>query len=207
MKNYYEILGVAPDCSQDEIKKAYRKLARTYHPDTCGSSDTTHFRVIQEAYENIGDVSKRAAYDRQLEAEKSAARPERRPPAPSWDAPFDTTWVFENYFDLLWHRSMTEFRDMPFGVTEGYDVDLILTAEEARTGGTVPIEIPVQFACPNCRGRGWTIWFVCDNCQGTGYITRDVVLNLKFCAQLMDQSVHQIHIPGYGTLKIRVIIR
>ena len=60
--NYYETLGVSKSSTQDEIKKAYRKLASTYHPDRAGG-DTAKFQAIQEAYATLGDDQKRAEYD------------------------------------------------------------------------------------------------------------------------------------------------
>ena len=62
MKNYYQILGVGPDTSADDIKRAYRKLASQHHPDKGG--DTARFQEIQEAYAVLSDAGKRAAYDR-----------------------------------------------------------------------------------------------------------------------------------------------
>ncbi len=62
MKNYYQILGVGPDASADDIKRAYRKLASQHHPDKGG--DTARFQEIQEAYAVLSDTGKRAAYDR-----------------------------------------------------------------------------------------------------------------------------------------------
>jgi curved DNA-binding protein len=64
-KDYYEILGVGRDATPDQIKKAYRKLARKYHPDVSASSDSeTRFKEVGEAYEVLKDPEKRAAYDR-----------------------------------------------------------------------------------------------------------------------------------------------
>ena len=62
MKNYYQILGIAPDAGADDIKRAYRKLASQHHPDKGG--DTARFQEIQEAYSVLSDPSKRDAYDR-----------------------------------------------------------------------------------------------------------------------------------------------
>lgn len=62
MKDYYEILGVAKSASQEEIKRAYRKLAHQHHPDKGG--DASKFKVINEAYQVLSDVDKRSQYDR-----------------------------------------------------------------------------------------------------------------------------------------------
>lgn len=64
-RNYYEILGVAKDATQDQIKKAYRKAAQTYHPDVNKAADASDkMKLINEAYDVLGDTDKRAHYDR-----------------------------------------------------------------------------------------------------------------------------------------------
>ena len=85
-KDYYAIMGVARDASADDIKRAYRKLARKYHPDVSKEPDAeARFKEVGEAYEVLRDPEKRAAYDR-LGADWKAGQ-EFRPP-PGWDAGF-----------------------------------------------------------------------------------------------------------------------
>ena len=64
-KDYYKILGVTQECTDQEIKSAYRKLARKWHPDVAGNTDEVvkKFKEINEAYETLSDKSKRAEYD------------------------------------------------------------------------------------------------------------------------------------------------
>lgn len=91
-KDYYAALGVARDASQDEIKRAYRKLARKYHPDVSKEADAeARFKEIGEANEVLKDPEKRAAYDQagqQWERQRAGGSQDFQPP-PGWDAGFE----------------------------------------------------------------------------------------------------------------------
>src|ERR1700736_3739771 len=74
--NHYKILGVAANASAAEIKRAYRKLAREYHPDVNGTTQDETIKRVNEAYEILSDSRKRQAYDRVLHEARQAARAE-----------------------------------------------------------------------------------------------------------------------------------
>jgi curved DNA-binding protein len=113
-KDYYDILGVSRDAKQDEIKRAYRKLARKYHPDVSKEdSAEDRFKEVGEAYEVLGDPEKRAAYD-QLGANWQAGQ-EFRPP-PDWDQGFEfhgggftgaNAEHFSDFFESLFGRGFS----------------------------------------------------------------------------------------------------
>jgi curved DNA-binding protein len=110
-KDYYQIMGVARDATQDEIKRAYRKLARKYHPDVSKEADAElRFKEVGEAYEVLKDPEKRAAYD-QLGADWKAGQ-EFRPP-PGWNQGFEFhggghggagSFGFSDFFESLFGR-------------------------------------------------------------------------------------------------------
>jgi len=111
-KDYYDILGVQRDAPQDEIKRAYRRLARKYHPDISKEEGAeAKFKDIGEAYEVLKDPEKRAAYDKFGSDWKQGQ--EFKPP-PNWDAGFEFTGAgytgadtsgFSDFFEELFGRS------------------------------------------------------------------------------------------------------
>ncbi|MDH3639695.1 MAG: DnaJ domain-containing protein [Gammaproteobacteria bacterium] len=110
-KDYYQIMSVPRDATQDEIKRAYRKLARKYHPDVSKETNAeARFKEVGEAYEVLKDPQKRAAYD-QLGANWKAGQ-EFRPP-PGWDQGFEfrgggftgaDPFEFSDFFESLFGR-------------------------------------------------------------------------------------------------------
>jgi curved DNA-binding protein len=109
-KDYYRTMGLARDATQDEIKRAYRKLARKYHPDVSKEPDAEQrFKEVGEAYEVLKDPEKRAAYDRLGKNWKAGQ--EFRPP-PDWDANFEFSGsfsgaegaAFSDFFESLFGR-------------------------------------------------------------------------------------------------------
>ncbi len=104
-KDYYKVMGVARDATEAEIKQAYRKLARKYHPDVSKEKDAeARFKEVGEAYEVLKSPEKRAAYD-QL-GQNHRAGEEFRPP-PNWDSGFEFSGAgpgdssYSDFFDAL----------------------------------------------------------------------------------------------------------
>lgn len=114
-KDYYQILGIDRDATQDEVKRSYRKAARKYHPDVSKEADAEErFKELGEAYEVLKDPEKRAAYD-QLGANWQAGQ-EFRPP-PDWDAGFEFSG---GGFTDRSHSDFSEFFENLFGGAQGH---------------------------------------------------------------------------------------
>jgi curved DNA-binding protein len=134
-KDYYEILGVERSAAPDEIKRAYRKLARKYHPDVSKEKNAEDkFKGVQEAYEVLKDADKRAAYD-QLGREYRSGQQFRRPN--DWEQRFSTGAGHQGFSDV---NGFSDFFSSLFGSSSGQpqsDADagfLEVTVEEAFTG-------------------------------------------------------------------------
>ena len=119
-RDYYQLLGVARDADADEIKRAYRKLARKYHPDVSKEPDAeARFKEISEASEVLRDPEKRAAYDavgsqwEQQRASGDAAGAQSQPP-PGWDAGFEFSGAGDGA-DPLGGRDHSDFFEALFG--------------------------------------------------------------------------------------------
>jgi curved DNA-binding protein len=113
-KDYYQIMGLSRDANQDDIKRAYRKLARKYHPDVSQEKDAeAKFKELGEAYEVLKDPEKRAAYD-QLGSNWQAGQ-EFRPP-PNWNEGYEFSGDFSNFNS----GAFSEFFEQLFGQPTGF---------------------------------------------------------------------------------------
>ena len=156
-KDYYEILGVARTASAENIKHAYRKLARKYHPDVSKEADATEkFKDIAEAYQTLKDPEKRAAYD-QLGQPRSG---EQFRPSPDWQEHYsDTPFSFEDMdlADLFAglqggrFRAGTHAKNMPIP-GQDFEVAVPISLEDAYHG----TEINLDLNFPEYDARGVT---------------------------------------------------
>jgi curved DNA-binding protein len=155
-KDYYKIMGVARDATQDEIKRVYRKLARKYHPDVSKEADAeARFKELGEAYEVLKDAEKRAAYD-QLGANWKGGQ-EFRPP-PDWNAGFEFSGGdasdYSDFFASLFGRDFRAGGGAPFHAKgEDRHAKVLIDLEDAIQGATRTITLRV----PAVDARGHVI--------------------------------------------------
>lgn len=197
-RDYYELLGVNRKATEKEIKAAYRKLARQWHPDLHTAKDKEKaeekFKQINEAYEVLSDPEKRAKYD-QLGANWKAGQDFQ--PSPDMDGFHFYTGTgnsgFSDFFETIFgggdifhqwnHRGRR-------GPTPGQDIEseLNLTLEEAYRGVEKNIQLSTRELCTVCNGDGLSKNNICHRCGGTG-----MVKGMKTLAVKIPPGVHQGH--------------
>lgn len=218
-KNYYLILGVESDATQDEIQRAFRRLAKDLHPDYYGQ-DSKPFLDLQEAYAVLADPERRSAYDRWRRpirpytggrrSEAEPIRPRRTQPEPliPEDEPahlddlslsgsfrtFDPS--FEEFFDRLWRNYSPSRPEME--PLYSLNVEILLSPHQALRGGRVRLLVPAQLPCPLCNGRGGIGWFECARCQGKGQIVDEFPIVLDFPAGIINNHVIQVPLDSFG---------
>ena len=209
-RDYYEVLGVAKTATEDEIKTAYRKLARKYHPDVNPGDKSAEdkFKEINEAYEVLADTDKRQRYD-QL-GQNWKAGEEFRPP-PGWEDARGGGADFSDLFGSGAGRSgFSDFFESLFGgrrstpggagfARRGQDIEaeIALTLEDVHRGVKRSITLQLSATCPDCRGSGSKDGkTVCPTCRGAGVVRRPKSLEVTIPAGVRDGSV--IRLAGQG---------
>ncbi|MEC0334054.1 molecular chaperone DnaJ [Paenibacillus macerans] len=172
-RDYYEVLGVGKNAGDEEIKKAYRKLARQYHPDVNKAADAeAKFKEVKEAYDVLSDPGKRSRYDQYGHVD----------PNQGMDGGFSGADFggFGDIFDMFFGGGG---RRDPNAPQRGNDLQYTMTIEfeEAAFGKETDITIPRTENCDTCSGTGakpGTKPTVCSVCHGTGQ--QEVVQNTPF---------------------------
>ncbi|GGH27899.1 molecular chaperone DnaJ [Paenibacillus segetis] len=175
-RDYYEVLGLGKNASDEEIKKAYRKLARQYHPDVNKAADAeAKFKEVKEAYDVLSDAGQRSRYDQYGHID----------PNQGMGGGFSGGGDFGGFgdiFDMFFGGGGGGRRD-PNGPQRGNDLQYTMTVEfkEAVFGKETDITIPRTESCDTCSGSGakpGTKPETCSVCHGSGQ--QEVVQNTPF---------------------------
>lgn len=151
-KDYYEILGLNKNASQDEIKKAYRKLAKELHPDKGGDEDM--FKEVSEAYDVLSDSKKKENYDRFGHNQNTHS-------GPNMDD------IFSHFQDIFGRRPTNQTR-----MGQSLTITVSLTLEEIFSGVVKTYNYNRNVSCNSCDGHGGSDPIDCVSCNGLGYVTK-----------------------------------
>ena len=175
-RDYYEVLGVSPGASEDEIKKAYKKMARKYHPDLNPGDKTAEekFKEVNEAYEVLSDADKKARYD-----QYGHAGVDPNFGAGGFGGGFDGSFDFGDLGDIFGSFFGGGFgggrRTNPNAPQRGESIrmSIAISFEEAAFGCEKAVTVERYETCDTCHGNGCapgTSPEVCPDCHGTGTV-------------------------------------
>ncbi|WP_088102527.1 molecular chaperone DnaJ [Halalkalibacter urbisdiaboli] len=188
-RDYYEVLGVDKNASVDEVKKAYRKLARKYHPDVNKAADAEEkFKEVKEAYDTLSDPQKKSRYDQFGHTDPNQG---------FGGGGARDFGGFGDIFDMFFGGGAG--RRNPNAPRQGADLQYTMTLEfkEAVFGKDTEIEIPREETCQTCTGSGakpGTKPETCSHCGGSGQL--NIEQNTPF-GRVVNRRVCQ-HCEGTG---------
>lgn len=216
-KDYYEVLGVGRSASGDEIKTAYRKLARKFHPDLNpgDSAAEERFKELQEAYDVLSDAEKRKLYDQYGEnwrvvQQGGGAPPTGREGGRAGGGPQAGGFDFSDFdfgdfggagssdiFEELFGRAGRAGRGRRTSRGQDVEAELELSLEEAHRGGRRTLSMQVAEPCPTCHGTGVINENqVCQTCGGRGQVLRPKTIEVNIPAGVRDGST--VRLAGQG---------
>ncbi len=220
-RNYYVVLGIPESEPVDGVRRAFRELARRYHPDRAGTHSTPFFQEIVTAYRTLADPQRRASYDAGLHAGQG---PPRAAPRPWPDVPAEplvsqrsnmrrdvrTVWPKDDFFDQVRRDFLAGEPPHPSPM-QPLRLELVLSLADALQGGHVDLRIPVHHPCHACRGCGVLAGFVCDRCGGGGLVAREEPVLLRVPAGVRDGHTFDLPLRGLGlhgrylSVRVRVV--
>ncbi len=211
-KDYYEVLGVKRDVTEDQIRQAYRKLARKHHPDVNPGDKVAEdrFKEINEANEVLSDPEKRKRYDQLGANWKNGA--EFTPP-PGWgrvDVQFDDLGSmfggggFSDFFETVFggakqggqaEQKRRGTRARP-GRGQDAEAEMEISLEDAHSGGRHRITLQGTRPCPACGGKGLATGVVCATCRGAGNVLSPRTIDVNIPPAAREGSVIKVRKHG-----------
>jgi molecular chaperone DnaJ len=196
-----------------EIKRAYRRLAFSVHPDVGHNADPERFREVREAYAVLSDPDQRRAYDvKRIGGRQPLAAEPLRAKSP--------ITVFEDYLTLrptveevIDHISQNFFgyRYKSGGPYRRLGMEAILEPEEARFGCRLPLRVPCYVECLQCNGTGETWeWGLCPSCYGRGMVDTVRHATIEIPPGTRDGERYEIDLSSAGInnllLEVRIVV-
>jgi len=189
-KDYYSVLGIPKTAAEKDVKSAYRKLARKWHPDANPKNPKEaeeKFKEISEAYEVLGDPEKRKKYDVlgpnwQQAAQQAEQQRRYRRSGDGQEFDFETgddASGFSDFFDMFFSGIGRRQNARTQGLARrGQDLEttIELGLGDAYEGGAKTVSLQIEDLCPQCRGAGTEGGHLCPQCHGTGH----TLLNRRF---------------------------
>lgn len=206
-KDYYATLGVKKDSSPEEIKAAYRRLAKQHHPDLHPEKDkaaaSAKFKEINEAYEVLSHPEKKSKYDQLGPDWENAAPPpprsSRREAPGGFGGDAESFEGFSDFFRDLYGGAEGGFASGGRGgPRRGQDVEaeMSLSLEDAVRGGEKRITMNAPAPCPSCGGSGRKGRGFCPVCGGVGETTREKTITARLPAAVHDGM--KLRLRGQG---------
>jgi molecular chaperone DnaJ len=207
----YRILGISTQAAPGEIKRAYRQIAFTVHPDVGERPDPERFREIHEAYETLSNPDRRRSYDVEISIRRRplSAEPLRsKAPVTVVDDFLTVRPSTEELLDLI-GQNFFGYREKSGGRRRRLGMEAILDGEEARFGCRIPLRVPCYLRCHSCGGTGeW--WGVCPNCYGRGIVESARELILEIPPGARDGETFEVDLANVGIsnllLEVRIIV-
>lgn len=191
-RDYYDILEISREAKQEEIQRAYRKLARNFHPDVNKSKEAEEkFKEVNEVYEVLKDPEKKSRYDLY-----GSDRQQRSDSSPhEWGAFSGRHGSKGNSrtFRFTGNGGFAE-RSRPYrGSADDLAIEITLSPMQARRGGNVRLNLPVQMHCPTCyRYSGFA--YNCWRCNGKGVLQGEKPVLVNYPAGIVDNHTMKLAI-------------
>ena len=209
-KSYYVTLGISRGANLNQIKKAYRKIAKKVHPDTTQSIDAQKFREVREAYETLADQDTRRQYDATLKSQPTPVRiTSVTDEIKQRSSGIDQMKRFESYMDEIFEGFVPGFFQKERYRSPQKDLyyEVILSPSEAMNGGLFPINVPVFENCPQCHQTGLMESFFCPDCDGSGYRQAEREFSLSIPPRTSHGTEATISLEDIGLPDANLFVR